>query len=78
MFSTYQIYFSFRGRQVPALVHQHATHLFVYTSDPEVLRDFTGRFEFSLPGKAFVPGHQHNRDAKDITDLVRGMKAQLR
>ena len=74
---TYQINFRFRMRWVPGLVHDYGTHCLVYTSDHEVLKHFTGCFEFTLPGKKYVAGHQHNKDATDLKDLVMGISAQL-
>lgn len=46
MYYTYTIYYTFRGLDRRADVHQYDTFRYVYLREDDLIREFTGQIEF--------------------------------
>jgi hypothetical protein len=70
---SYIINLRFRGKDVTGTVHKYDAFSFVYFSDSLIIQDFGGQLEFDGDNK-FV----QEKSGKDLPDLVRSIKSQLR
>lgn len=70
---SYSIFIRFRGRNIPATVHQYDSFSFVYINDSEIQKDFGSRHEFDIKNNPQDP-----KTGGDAADFYRAIKDQLR
>lgn len=74
----YPIRFEFRKVMVNAHVQDFGEYAMVNFTDTDIINDFSGTLKINLPSKKLDPNQFiRNKEAKDLSDLVRAITSKL-
>ena len=71
---SYTIHFTFRSRQLTALVNAYDTHSFIYLKDEDLLQEYGGKLEYDHATETFKAVKMGN----EFYTLSMAVKNQLR